>query len=153
MKQQHVDDLSKSVMITDRIVWVGRVLPDDDFQCHAYLILNGNQSVLIDPGSIVTIEVTKQKIQEHISSELPEVQVRIGVHTGEVVRREGKHPFGRAVVMASRLLSEAKGGQILASDVSRQIASGGKFMFRKVGVFIPKGFDEEMTIYEIEWNQ
>jgi len=67
MKQQHVDDLSKSVMITDRIVWVGRVLPDDDFQCHAYLILNGNQSVLIDPGSIVTIEVTKQKIQEHIS--------------------------------------------------------------------------------------
>ena len=88
-------------------------------------------------------------IQREISKELAEVRVRIGVHAGEVVIREGRHPFGRAVVMASRLLSQAKGGQILISDVTRQIVSGGKFEFSKTGSFTPKGFDEAVDVYEI----
>ncbi len=88
-------------------------------------------------------------IQKEISKELPEIRVRIGVHTGEVVRREGRHPFGRAVVMASRLLSQAKGGQILTSDVTRQIVSGGTLKFSKAGSFTPKGFDEAIDMYEV----
>ena len=48
-------------------------------------------------------------------------------------------PFGRAVVMAARLLSQAQGGQILTSDVARQIVSGGTFVFKKAGGSCPKG--------------
>lgn len=91
-------------------------------------------------------------IQEKISKELPEIRVRIGVHTGEVVRREGRHPFGRAVVLASRFLSQAKGGQILTSDVTRQIVSGSTFDFSKVGRFKPKGFEDSMDLHEVSWN-
>jgi class 3 adenylate cyclase len=94
-----------------------------------------------------------QDIQKEISKELPDIRVRIGVHTGEVVRREGRHPFGRAVVMASRLLSQAKGGQIYTSDVTRQIVSGGTFEFLKAGSFIPKGFEETMDVHEVLWNK
>ncbi len=94
-----------------------------------------------------------QDIQRHITNELPALKVRIGVHSGEVVRREGRHPFGRAVVIASRFLSQAQGEQILTSDVTRQIVSGGKFSFLKVGSFTPKGFDDKMDIFEIAWSQ
>jgi len=120
---------------------------------------NGRELQNLGDGFMLSFETASnaikctQDIQKRISTDLPAVKVRIGVHTGEVVRREGKHPFGRAVIMASRLLSQAQGGQILASDVTRQIVSGGKFEFEKVGSFTPKGFDEEMDMYEIVWDQ
>ena len=52
------------VEISDRIWWVGRYLEGDPFQCHAYLIENGDQSILIDPGSYMTIEATLEKIKK-----------------------------------------------------------------------------------------
>ncbi len=42
------------------------------------------------------------------------VKVRIGLHLGEVTRREGQL-YGRAVHAAARVMSEAAGGEILAS--------------------------------------
>lgn len=48
--------------IADGVWWVGIRLPDDTFQCHAYLIENGSDSVLLDPGSPLTIEATLEKV-------------------------------------------------------------------------------------------
>ena len=56
----------RAIQIADRIWWVGHILPDDPFQCHVYLIENGNQSVLIDPGSKLTFKNTLSKIEEVI---------------------------------------------------------------------------------------
>ena len=56
----------KSVLLAENIFWVGHVIPDDPFQCHVYLIVNGKESILIDPGSVITIETTVSKIEEHI---------------------------------------------------------------------------------------
>ncbi len=52
-----------AVEIAKDIWWVGHYLPDDPFQCHVYLIKNGNNSVLIDPGSQLTFESTLKKIE------------------------------------------------------------------------------------------
>ncbi len=57
-------DTEHAVRIADRTWWVGHYLPDDVFQCHVYLIENGNQSVLIDPGSALTFAHTLKKIEE-----------------------------------------------------------------------------------------
>ena len=57
-------DLEHAIEIAPRIWWVGRHLPDDAFQCHSYLIEHGDQSVLIDPGSVLTFESTMRKIKE-----------------------------------------------------------------------------------------
>lgn len=47
------------------------------------------------------------------------VRVRIGVHTGQVVAREGDY-FGRNVAMAARIADLATGGQVLAGDAVRE---------------------------------
>lgn len=53
-----------AVEVAPRVWWVGRVLVDDPFQCHAYLIEAGQHSVLVDPGSTLTIDDTLRKVQE-----------------------------------------------------------------------------------------
>ena len=58
-----------------------------------------------------------------------EVQVRIGVNTGEVVV-EGDDLYGQAVNAAARIASRAKGGDVLVSEIVRQLAgSGPEFTF------------------------
>ena len=58
--------------------------------------------------------------------ELPEIglAVRMGIHTGEVVRL-GDDFRGRSVNRAARIMAVAHGGQILLSDVSAAIARSG----------------------------
>lgn len=92
-------------------------------------------------------------IQKEISKNLPSIKVRVGINTGEVVRREGRHPFGQAVVVSSRIAAKAKGGQILISDVTKQLASGSKFPFVERGRFKPKGFRETIKLHEISWKE
>ncbi|SNR79145.1 diguanylate cyclase [Desulfurobacterium atlanticum] len=55
-------DLSQPIEIADDIFWIGYVVPNDPFQCHVYLIRNGSESVLIDPGSMITFPVVLEKI-------------------------------------------------------------------------------------------
>ncbi len=52
--------------IAPRVWWVGQMLEDDVFPCHAYLIEQGDQSVLLDPGSRLTFPGTLRKIEEVI---------------------------------------------------------------------------------------
>ena len=47
--------------------WVGGRIEDDQFQCHAYLLVRGDQSVLFDPGSALTWPETLRKIESLIS--------------------------------------------------------------------------------------
>ena len=61
-----VTNTDHAIQIADRVWWVGHYLPDDVFQCHTYLIENGDQSVLIDPGSELTFSYTMRKIEEVI---------------------------------------------------------------------------------------
>ncbi len=47
-------DLSKPIEIAEDVFWVGYLVPNDPFQCHAYLIRNKDESILIDPGSMIS---------------------------------------------------------------------------------------------------
>jgi len=89
------------------------------------------------------------KIQQQISKAFPLIHIRIGINTGEVVRREAKHPFGQAVVVASRIVSECKGGQLLVSDVTKQLTAGSGFSYIERGTFQPKGFDDTIKLFEV----
>ncbi|MEO5349461.1 MAG: diguanylate cyclase [Magnetococcus sp. YQC-3] len=57
-------DTSHAIEIAPRVWWVGHRLPGDPFQCHAYLLEWGEQSVLLDPGSALTFADTLRKIEE-----------------------------------------------------------------------------------------
>ncbi|MDQ6982826.1 MAG: diguanylate cyclase [Mariprofundus sp.] len=57
-------DTNHAIKISERIWWVGHYIEGDPFQCHTYLIENGDQSVLFDPGSKLTFNYTLGKIEE-----------------------------------------------------------------------------------------
>ena len=63
---------------------------------------------------------------------MPTTKIRRGINTGEVVRREGSHPFGQAVVVASKIASGADGEQVLVSDVINSVIYL-DFLYRKSG--------------------
>ena len=88
-------------------------------------------------------------IQKKMSEKLSFLKIRIGINFGEVVHREGNRPFGQAVVMASRILSKCEGGEILISDITRQLAAGSKFSFIERESFNAKGFNESVKLFEV----
>jgi class 3 adenylate cyclase len=57
-----------------------------------------------------------------VNSDEP-VHIRIGLHAGEVIK-EGEDFFGRNVIMAARVASQAHGGEILASAVVKTLMQG-----------------------------
>ena len=59
-------DVNRAVEIGGGVWWVGKRLPDDIFQCHAYLIEHGGNSVLIDPGGALTFDAVRAKVEEVI---------------------------------------------------------------------------------------
>jgi len=52
-----------AIEISKNIYWVGMYLQDDPFQCHPYFIENGNESILVDPGSMLEFEETVRKVE------------------------------------------------------------------------------------------
>ncbi|BAF72771.1 ATP-binding protein [Sulfurovum sp. NBC37-1] len=55
-------DFTQAVKIAKYIYWVGMYLENDPFQCHPYFIENGNESILIDPGSMLEFEAVVRKV-------------------------------------------------------------------------------------------
>lgn len=55
--------------IAPRVWWVGAVRPTETFQCHAYLVEAGDQSVLIDPGSADAIDDVLAKVGQVVGLE------------------------------------------------------------------------------------
>ena len=64
LEQLAAADTDHAVEIANRIWWVGHLLEDEVFQCHTYLLEQGDESVLFDPGSPLTFPETLRKIQE-----------------------------------------------------------------------------------------
>lgn len=57
-------DTNNPIQVASGIWWVGHYLEEDSFQCHSYLIENGSDSILIDPGSRLTFNKTYEKIEQ-----------------------------------------------------------------------------------------
>jgi class 3 adenylate cyclase len=79
------------------------------------------------------------------------LRVRIGVNAGEPIA-EDKDLFGTAVNKAARIAAEAKGGEILVSDVVRQLVDGKSFEFTDRGETELKGFDVPQRIWMLRWK-
>jgi diguanylate cyclase (GGDEF)-like protein len=57
------------IEIAPRVWWVGATRRDEMFQCHAYLVEAGDQSVLIDPGSADVIDEVLDKVRSIVPVE------------------------------------------------------------------------------------
>ena len=61
--------------------------------------------------------------------------------------------FGTAVNEAARITATAKGGEILVSNVVRELAKGKDFLFADRGEASLKGFDEPVRLFEVRWRE
>ncbi len=80
-----------------------------------------------------------------------QLSVRIGLNAGEPIEEDGDL-FGATVILASRIAATAKGGEILVSNVVRELAKGKDFLFADRGEANLKGFDESVRLYEVRWR-
>lgn len=71
-------DFTRPVEIAPDIFWVGIYLEDDPFQCHPYLILNRDETILVDPGSMLQIDRIIDKIK--MASDLRDIKYIILQH-------------------------------------------------------------------------
>lgn len=80
------------------------------------------------------------------------VSVRVGVNAGEPIA-EDDDLFGASVIAAARIAAQAKGGEILAALVVRELVAGKGFSFSDRGQAELRGFDEPVRIYELMWRE
>lgn len=79
------------------------------------------------------------------------IRVRIGLHTGDLVR-EGGDFFGRHVNYAARVGSAADGGEIVVSSLLREvIEASGEFAFDRRQPEVLKGFRKKQTLHVVRW--
>lgn len=88
---------------------------------------------------------------EHNASSAEPLRVRIGLNAGEPIA-ENKDLFGTAVNLAARLCAHAAAGQILASNVVRELTAGKGFVFVDRGTARLRGFAEPVRLYEVGWR-
>ena len=87
--------------------------------------------------------------EEHPDSPLG---VYIGINAGEPIAEE-QDLFGTSVDLAKRICDHAEPGQILASDVVRQLAAGKDFLFSDLGETELRGFEDPVKIWEVRWRE
>jgi class 3 adenylate cyclase/pimeloyl-ACP methyl ester carboxylesterase len=79
------------------------------------------------------------------------LQVHIGVNAGEPVA-EDADLFGTSVQLARRICDHAEAGQVLASNVVRELAAGKGFLFADIGDTALRGFEDPVRLYEVRWQ-
>jgi class 3 adenylate cyclase len=80
------------------------------------------------------------------------LRLRVGLNAGEPVG-EDDDLFGIAVNVAARTAARADPGQILVTDVVRQLVAGKRFRFSDRGLAELKGLDAPVRLHELHWRE
>ena len=104
-------------------------------------------------GALGCAVAIQQAIKEHVDAhpETP-LAVYIGINAGEPVA-EDDDLFGTAVQLARRICDKAGSGEILASNVVRELAAGKGFLFSERGETELRGFEDPVRLYEVSWQE
>jgi class 3 adenylate cyclase len=97
--------------------------------------------------SAVSAVEAAQQIQRDLAG--GEVRVRIGLNAGEPIHEEGDY-FGGSVQLAARVCDRAEPGQVLVSNVVRELCTGKMFQFADQGEATLKGFPEPVRLFAVE---
>jgi len=80
-----------------------------------------------------------------------EVQLRIGLHTGEVISEDGDI-HGETVILAKRVEEAASPGAIFASDTVYGVLGTARKELEDRGEFELKGIEIPWQVYEVPWS-
>ena len=158
-------DIKGSTEITDRL---GDIAAQDLFKKHNTIVREqvsefqgyeiksmGDGFMLAFPsalnGILCAVQIQKMLYGHNSSSEGEPILVRIGLHTGEVIK-ENEDYFGRNVILASRISSQAKENQILVSSILKEMtASFNQLEFDTPMSVSLKGLPGDTLVYPVNW--
>ena len=96
--------------------------------------------------------IQRAMYEYNIANPQQTVEIRIGIHVGQVAERDGDL-LGQAVHVAARVMAEAASGQILTSDDVRKRAEPQvDWSFLDSGLYWLRGFPERWRLYEVSWS-
>ncbi|HEV2140650.1 MAG TPA: ATPase, T2SS/T4P/T4SS family, partial [Candidatus Dormibacteraeota bacterium] len=146
---------SRGFTLSHEIMKAYESIMEEKINEHAGRRIKGlGDGVMVSFGSTRHAVECAMEIQRAISEyskQNPErkLKIRIGINTGEVVEEAGDI-FGAAVNVAARVAGKAKGGQILVSEVVRELVgpvSEMKFAYR--GRYKLKGFPDRFRLHDV----
>ena len=75
------------------------------------------------------------------------LEIRAGIHTGEVERRAGEKPRGVAVHLCARIMATAGPGQVLVSSTTCDLVAGSGLDFEDRGEHLLKGIEGPRRLF------
>ena len=94
-----------------------------------------------------------QVIQREMSSAFPDdsppIRIRIGVHTGDAIQ-EADRFFGTTVHYAARVASQALGGEVLVSNLVRELVANSGVQFTESREVELKGLDGAHRLFAVD---
>ncbi len=159
-------DIEGSSVMTERlgdIRWVEllrahNALVRDQVRAHGgYEVKSEGDGYMIAFGSArralqCAIAIQRAFAERNAQAEEP-MQVRIGLHTGEVIK-DADDFFGRHVILAARIADAARGGEILVSGLVKELtASGGDIAFGEGRELELKGLSGKHPVHAVAWEQ
>jgi len=137
-------DLSAADLVSKYIKIVKESLKKDTI-----LVDNIGDEVLITSGNTESLVNTAIDLFNKIENEPYFPSIHIGLHTGKVIKREGRY-FGNTLNLTSRICSYSRGEQILCSyEIVKFTQKSGKYDFIKIGDIRFKNVTKAIAVYEI----
>jgi DNA-binding NarL/FixJ family response regulator/class 3 adenylate cyclase len=108
-------------------------------------------------GTRAAIELQQHVERAERRDGVADRRLRVGCNVGEVVDTTdgatGEDVFGAAVVLAHRLCAHAAPGEIIASDIVRQlVGSRADVTFSPVELVAVKGFADPVAVTRVQWE-
>jgi class 3 adenylate cyclase len=106
-----------------------------------------------DPADAVSVAIAMQRaltVSRRRALRRTPIRVRIGIHAGTVVHREGDY-FGLNVAMAARVAALAVGGEILATEGVRNTVEDQHFRLRMPAAQL-KGVPGHHQLWSVDWT-
>jgi class 3 adenylate cyclase/tetratricopeptide (TPR) repeat protein len=99
------------------------------------------------------VEIQRELARHNRRHPTETLAVRIGLNTGEVLKESPNDVYGEAVSAAARVTAKAQGGEVLITEVVKQLVGtvpGVAFVNR--GFFRFKGFPDRFRLYRVTWE-
>lgn len=77
------------------------------------------------------------------------LQIRVGIHAGEIEIRDGSDVGGFAIHLAARVMALAGADEILCSRTVRDLVAGSGLVFKDRGTHALKGFPDAWDLYAV----
>jgi class 3 adenylate cyclase len=102
-------------------------------------------------GIACAVSIQRALASEPIRDGGAELELRIAVHTGAVLR-DGDGYFGANMIVPYRLLKQTAGGEVVISSATRDRVEG-RWPCTPLCAFLAKGFSQELHFCALEWRR